>query len=241
MFIDLHTHTIASGHGSADTVTDMAREASLRRIQLLGISDHAPAISGAAKASYFRSLKDAPRKRFSVPLLFGAELNIISYSGALDLDDKTLSCLDYAIASLHPPCLKPGTREENTNAYINAMKNPHVAIIGHPDDARYPIDYDALAEAAKTHRVLLEVNESSLSPSGYRGNAASCYLSLLPRCARLQVPILIGSDSHGKRHIGESSHAERLLKQIAFPDSLIMNHHPDRLNAYINVPSFIQS
>lgn len=235
MLIDLHTHTIASGHGSADTITDMAKEASLRHLHLLGISDHAPAITGAARASYFRSLKRAPRRRFHIPLLFGAEINIISYEGDLDLDEETLSCLDYGIASLHPPCLKPGSRDENTKSYINAMKNPHVTIIGHPDDVRYCVDYEAVVRAAKDSHVLLEVNESSLSPSSYRKNAVSCYRALLPLCIHFQVPILIGSDSHGKARIGDSFHAEQLLAELHFPDALIMNNHPDILQSYLHV------
>ena len=235
MLIDLRTHTIASGHGSTDTINDMAKEASLRRLHLLGISDHAPAITGAARASYFRSLKHAPRRRFHVSLLFGAEINIISYEGDLDLDEETLSCLDYGIASLHPPCLKPGSKDENTKSYINAMKNPHVTIIGHPDDSRYPLDYEAIVRAAKTSHVLLEVNESSLSPASYRKDAVSCYRALLPLCVQFQVPILIGSDSHGKAHIGDSVYAEKLLAQLHFPDELIANNHPDLLQSYLHV------
>ena len=94
MLIDLHTHTIASGHGSSDTINEMAKEASLRHLTLLGISDHAPAIMGSAKASYFRSLKHAPRKRFSLPVLFGAEINIIDYNGSLDLDNGKMCIRD---------------------------------------------------------------------------------------------------------------------------------------------------
>ena len=41
--------------------------------------------------------------------------------------------MDVVIASLHLPCMKPGSRAENTEAYLNVMKNPYVNIIGHPD------------------------------------------------------------------------------------------------------------
>ena len=44
------------------------------------------------------------------------------------------------------------------------MKNPYLHIIGHPDDARYEVDYLALVQSAKEHRVLLEVNNNSLDP-----------------------------------------------------------------------------
>ena len=46
------------------------------------------------------------------------------------------------IASLHMPCMKPGSKLENTESYLNVVKNPYVNIIGHPDDGRYEIDYE---------------------------------------------------------------------------------------------------
>ena len=241
MLIDLHTHTIASGHGSTDTISDMAKEASRRGMRLLGISDHAPAILGAAKASYFRSLQHAPRKRFQVSLLFGAEANIISYDGRLDLDQTTLSCLDYCIASLHPPCLRPGTRRQNTESYIAAMKNPLVTIVGHPDDDRYPIEDETFVTAAARFRILLEVNESSLSPNGYRGDAAARYRALLPLCVLHRVPILVGSDSHGRKNVGTSVYAEALLQELHFPTDLIMNLHPELLFSYLHPAGVLAS
>ena len=37
---DIHTHSIASGHGTSCTISDMAKEASRKGLKLLGISDH---------------------------------------------------------------------------------------------------------------------------------------------------------------------------------------------------------
>ena len=68
------------------------------------------------------------------------------------MDQTTLSCLDYCIASLHPPCLRPGTRRQNTESYITAMKNPLVTIVGHPDDDRYPIEDETFVTAAAHFR-----------------------------------------------------------------------------------------
>lgn len=53
---DIHTHTIASGHATTATITDMAKAAAARNLKLLGISDHGPATAGGGRASYFRSL-----------------------------------------------------------------------------------------------------------------------------------------------------------------------------------------
>ena len=43
--------------------------------------------------------------------------------GKLDLEDEILKHLDYVIASLHRPAKRPGSKEENTRSYIEAMKN----------------------------------------------------------------------------------------------------------------------
>ena len=102
MLIDLHTHSLSSGHGSTDTITDMAKAAATKGIQILGISEHGPATFGSAKPSYFRSLKLAGRKRCGITILYGAELNIIDTNGNVDLEDDVLEGLDYALlASTH--------------------------------------------------------------------------------------------------------------------------------------------
>ena len=80
---DIHTHTIASGHASTATITDMAKAAASRNLKLLGISDHGPATLGGGRPSYFRNLSYAPRKRLGVEMLYGAEVNILDENGSL--------------------------------------------------------------------------------------------------------------------------------------------------------------
>ena len=98
-------------------------------------------------------------------LLYGIELNILDKEGHTDLEEELLSILDYAIASMHAQNYKSGTVEQNTEAYINAMKNPHVKVLGHCDNPHYPVDYEALAKAAKDYNVIFEINEASLAPT----------------------------------------------------------------------------
>ena len=44
--------------------------------------------------------------------------------GGVDLDEVFAGALDYGIASLHDVCITPGSRAENTRAYLKAMENP---------------------------------------------------------------------------------------------------------------------
>ena len=234
MMIDLHTHTIASGHGSKDTLMDMAIAAAARKMQVLGISDHGPAMLNAAKSSYFRSLRQAARIRNGVRFLYGAELSILSEDGDLDLSDEILSGLDYAIASLHGCGMKKDRNAaRNTKAYIAAMKNPKVCIIGHPDDTAFPYDAEAVVLAAKENHVLLELNNASLTSLNYRGDSRPMDEHLLRLCMKYGVPVIIGSDSHGTAHIGEDSLARALLEELSFPEDMIANDRPALLKGYL--------
>lgn len=230
---DIHTHTIASGHGSSATITDMAKAAAANSLKMLGISDHGPATLCGGKSSYFRNLAHAQRKRLGIEMLYGAEVNILDSRGTLDLDDSILEKLDYAIASLHTPIKKPGSVEENTTTYIEAMKNPYVRVIGHSDDVNYPVDYITLVKAAMKYGVLLEINNCSLSPDGYRGDTRFNDMMILYLCLYFHYPVLLASDSHGTKHVGDFSYALELTKLAGIPESLIMNYSAKALRCFL--------
>ena len=157
---DIHTHSIASGHGTTCTISDMAKAASKKGLKLLGISDHGPGTLASGTSSYFRSLPFYPRKRFGIDILYGVELNILDSAGHTDLSDELLNNLDYAIISMHRQNYRSGSVSQNTEAYINAMKHPAVKILGHCDDTHFPVDYETLARAALRENVIFEINEA---------------------------------------------------------------------------------
>lgn len=229
ILIDLHTHSISSGHGSTDTINDMAKEAAKRGIQILGISEHGPATVGSAKPSYFRSLKLAGRYRYGIRILYGAEVNIITPSGALDLDDDVLSCLDYALVSIHPPTLTPYEHRDLTLAYVNAMEHPNVRFLGHIDDARFPVDFERLLTIAKEKGVYPEINNGSLMPNAYRKGGQENCRKILEICKGLELPVLLSSDSHGVKNLGNIEYILPLLTECNFPEHLIINNQPEFL------------
>ena len=221
--LDVHTHTVASGHYTRDTATDLIKQAARSGLKLLGISDHGPALPHSCTASYFRGLSLSPARRMGVHVLYGAEVNIMDFSGRLDLPEAVMKNLDYCIAAMHPPCLAPGSPGENTQAYIRAMENPYIRIIAHPDDVKYPADYERILKAAMDNRVLLEINNSSLSPEGYRGNVKENNRTILKLCQKYHYPVLLSSDSHGHCHVGSFTYALALIQEMDFPRELIMN------------------
>lgn len=237
--LDVHTHSISSGHGTACTITDMAKAARKKGLSLLGISDHGPATMWAGTSSYFKNLQMAPRKRLGIDMLYGVELNILDYSGKIDLDKDILQGMDYAIISMHRKNIKPGTMLENTNAYINAMDWPKVRIIGHCDDVQFPVDYKALAEAAKAHGIMMELNNSSIMPGGYRGCTIENNIHMLYWCQNYEVPILLSSDSHGPKNVGNVKGSQVLLnaygERLDFPSWLVMNYDVKKFLEYIKI------
>jgi len=234
--LDVHTHSISSGHGTSSTITDMARAAQKRGLSLLGVSDHGPATLCAGTSSYFKNLQMADRIRCGIRLLYGVELNILDTKGHVDLEPDILNGMDYAIISMHAKNITPGSMTENTNAYINAMKHPSVRIIGHCDDVKFPVDYQVLAEAAHEYHIMMELNNSSIMPGGYRGNTIENNIHMLYWCAEYEVPVLLSSDSHGPAHIGDIKGSETLLeiykKYLDFPDWLIMSYDMNRFLEY---------
>lgn len=230
--MDLHTHTIASGH-AYNTLYEMVRSASEKGVRLLGVTEHAPNMPGTCHPFYFINFKVVPRTLYGVRLMLGSELNIVDYDGSVDLSKNYLNKLDFAIASIHEPCYKNGTAAQNTAACIGAMRNPAVQIIGHPDDGRFPLDYETLVCAAKEHHVLLEVNNSSLHPQSHRVGARENYITMLEYCRKYHVPVVLGSDAHCEVDVGNHRYAHALLDEIGFPGELVVNSSLEAAAAYI--------
>lgn len=231
--IDLHAHTIVSGHAYS-TIEEYAAKAAKKGLKLIGITDHAPSMPGSTHMFYFHNLRVIPTRIDGVEIFKGIEANIIGRDGSIDVDNNTLEQLDIVIASLHPPCIDFGTVEENTNTLINVMKNnKNINIIGHPDDARYPLNYESVVKAAKEYRVLLEVNNSSLNPKGFRQKAKENITLMLKECMKQKVPIVINSDAHISFDIGNFEYAKSLIQEIKFPEELIINSSIEKVKKFL--------
>ncbi len=234
--MDLHTHTVASGH-AYNTRNEMIAAAVEKGLEILAITEHAPAMPGSCQQIYFSNYKVLPRRHGDLTVLYGTELNILDYVGHVDLPEEILKEMDVVVASIHPPCYVSGTVVENTAAYLGAMRNPYVNIIGHPDDGRFSIDYEALVKAAKEYHVLLEVNSTSLSPVSFRMGARENYLQMLELCVKYQAPIIVNSDAHADHLVGGHEYALEMLELLEFPQELIINAHGEAVYEYINYKS----
>lgn len=231
--MDLHTHTIASGH-AYNTRNEMIAAAQEKGLEILAITEHAPVMPGSCQHIYFSNYRVLPRRHGELTVLYGAELNILDYAGHVDLETDKLKEMDITLASMHPNCYLSGTIKENTSAYLGAMKNPYINIIAHPDDSRFPVDYEILVKAAKEYHVLLEVNNTSLSPESFRQGAHENYRKMLQLCVKYQVPVIVNSDAHVDVLVGAHEFAMKMLNDTGFPEELVINTDSETVFEYIN-------
>lgn len=232
--LDVHTHTVASGH-AYNSIMEMAKAGFDKGLKLLGITEHAPMMPGSCNSMYFRNLKVVPRSLCGIEIMLGVELNILDFDGHVDLDAHALRQLDIRIASLHSVCILPGTKEENTKAVLGAIHNPMVDIIGHPDDGIYPLDYKPIVEAAKETHTLLEVNNNSLNPMGARKNTRGNLITMLELCREYGQPVIMNNDAHVFSDVGRRDFSEELIRELDFPEELIVNRSVETFKEYLNL------
>ena len=231
--LDVHTHTIMSGHAYS-TLQEMAAVAQQKGLDILGITEHAPGIPGTCDPIYFRNLHVVPRQMGSLRLLLGAELNILDTSGTIDLDETIYPLLDLRIAGIHLLCWQGGTIEENTQGMVNAIRNPWTHIITHPGDGTAELLFEPIVLAAKETNTLLEINNSSLNPVRGKQKALANNLEILRLCKHYEVPVILGSDAHFSASIADYGFVWPLLQETDFPDQLIVNYNSQQFLEYIS-------
>ena len=160
-------------------------------------------------------------------------MDILDTRGHLDLPTALMKKLDYCIASIHVPCYHAGTKEQNTEAYLHAMENPCIRIIGHPDDGRFPIDYYRLVRGAKETGTILEVNSTSLESWSPRPGAWDHYREMLNYCKEMQVPVVIDSDAHFYTYVGTHENAHKLMAEIGFPEELVLSASAEKVKQHL--------
>lgn len=165
---DLHSHTDWSD-GRA-TLQEMVEGALQAGHSYLVISDHSRSLGVANGLSIERlrqqrNVIQELRREVGedITLLQGAEVEILA-DGTLDYPDEVLAELDLVIASLHTSLDQ--RRAVVTERLLNAVRNPHVDVIGHPTGRligrRDPADLDleAVFAAAAESGVALEISAS---------------------------------------------------------------------------------
>jgi DNA polymerase (family 10) len=231
---ELHTHSTWSD--GKLSVLEMAQEAKKRGLKLLAISDHSPSLGVAGGMTIEeilqqrQEIQEAQRQLGdSIRLIQGAEVEIRA-DGSLDYPDEVLAELDIVCASLHTGLRQP--REKVTERTLNAIRNPHVDMIGHPTGRMIPdregadLDMDAVLAAAAEAQTVLEINAH---PS--RLDLDDVYAR---RAVGMGILLAINTDAHAASdldllHFGVST----ARRGWVTAESVINTWEPERLLAWL--------
>jgi len=229
--VDLHCHSVASGHAYS-TVQELARAAAARGLKMFALTDHGPAMPGGPHLYHFGNLRVLPETIAGVRILKGVEANIIDRDGSLDLPDQYLAKLEIVLAGFHTYCFPADQGiAVNTEAMLKAMAHPLVDIIVHPGNPEFQIDPRAIVEGAKYYGKAIEINNSSLG-SSRKGSAPHC-AEIARLAAESGVLISLGSDSHYADWVGELAAAWALCQQQGVREEQILNISPQRVLDYL--------
>jgi DNA polymerase (family X) len=195
---DLQTHSTWSD--GKLSMLDMAQAAAERGIKVIAFTDHSISLGVTGGLSMERHFEqqaeiEAIQKELgdSIRILHASEVEIKA-DGSLDYPDEFLATLDLVVASLHTSLRQP--REKVTERLLNAIRNPHVDIIGHPTGRLIPeregadLDMDAVLAAAAESGVALEINANPA-----RLDLEDVYAR---RARELGIPLSINTDAHSE-------------------------------------------
>jgi DNA polymerase (family 10) len=192
---DLHVHSDWSD--GAASLAAIAQEAARLGLAYVAICDHAQSL-GVARGldedrlrAQMTAIDRLNRDAKAVTLLKGVEANVLA-DGRLDLPRAVLRDLDVVVASLHSGF--KASRKALTARVVTAIHHDAVTAIGHPTGrliqrrAAYPLDLDAVFEAAAQQRVMLEINAhpERLDLNDVHSRAAQAH----------GVTLCIGTDAH---------------------------------------------
>lgn len=219
---DLQMHSEWSD-GSA-TIAAMAEAAFKLGHEYISITDHTKGlkIAGgideqqlAEQWNEIEQVNKAYKGKFRV--FRSAELNI-SPAGELDLEPDCLDNLDIVLGSFHSALRK---KEDQTNRYLAALRNPAIHILGHPKGRVYNYRAGLEADWDKVFAVAAELDKAV---------EVDCYVDrqdlplwLLRKAKKAKVRISLGTDAHNPIQLKFLEYGIAAVLEAGIPEERIIN------------------
>jgi putative hydrolase len=192
---DLQMHTTWSdGSGS---IQDMAEAAAALGYSYLAITDHSKGlkIAGginedqlAQQANEIAAVNDQMR---NLRVLRSIELNL-SPTGSGDMEQPALEKLDLVLGCFHSALRR---EEDQTERYLNALRNPSIHILGHPRGRIYNFRLGLTADWSRVFALAAQLDKAV---------EIDCYpdrqdlsIDLLALARKEGCRISVGTDAHG--------------------------------------------
>jgi histidinol phosphatase-like PHP family hydrolase len=195
---DLQMHTAWSdGSGS---IEDMARAASDRDYQYIAITDHSKGlkIAGGINEGQLQQqeieIEEVNAKLqadgHKVHVLRSIELNL-DPQGRGDMERDSLKRLDLVLGCFHSALRK---KEDQTERYLAALRNPDIQILGHPRGRIYNYRLGLTAEWTKVFDMAAQMDKAvEIDAYPDRQDLSVDLVKIAKRCG---CRISLGTDSH---------------------------------------------
>ncbi|MWN32775.1 MULTISPECIES: hydrolase [unclassified Gilliamella] len=171
-------------------------------------------------------MNSIPNEVNNVIVLKGIEANILDFNGNIDYDGEMFQNLDFVMAGFHYPLIESTDIYKNTQAMLNVIKNPIVSIISHPDNPKYPVDFDEVARAAYENNVALEFNSGSVLARP--GSDIKC-IDMLKSVEKFVGYISLGSDAHFCSRVGDLDYCESIIRKMNFNKEMVLNNSVNKV------------
>jgi len=196
---DLQMHTLWSD-GTA-SVEEMAQAAIARGYEYIAITDHAKGLKiagGIDESRLDAQAEEIARVNASMAgdtkpfrVLRSIELNL-NPSGAGDMEPAALSRLDLVLGCFHSALRK---KEDQTERYLAALRNPDLQILGHPRGRIYNFRLGLTADWRRVFDLAAELDKAvEIDSYPDRQDLSG---DLVRLAAKAGCRISIGTDSHG--------------------------------------------
>jgi histidinol phosphatase-like PHP family hydrolase len=221
---DLQMHTTWSdGHSTLD---EMVAAAATRGYTHIAITDHSKGLAIAhgmdeerlaQQGEIIDAINGAAASDHSMRVLRSIEVNL-GLDGSTDMDSAALSRLDIVHGAFHS---KLRLREDQTDRYIAALRNPDLHILGHPRGRMFN---HRIGLQADWHTVFTEAArlDKAMEIDGY-ADRQDLNVELLGIARETGVRVSIGSDAHHVVDLGYADNGVAAAARAGIPADRIIN------------------
>lgn len=228
LLADFHVHSKNSrfGHGK-NSIEEMAIAANEIGLVEIAITDHGYKHlfrTNKQKMKQARKIVDDINEWSKTKVLLGIEADIIDENGTLDVDNETLSMLDFLTIGYHKMIMTdfagflggtkdtPEARQKCTNAYINALKRYPVTMVAHLDSILTTDMYE-IGKVCAERGAMIEINNRHTHWTAKQVEdliASGCMFA-------------ISSDAHSREKVGVVDRAMEYISKYDIPSERVVN------------------
>jgi histidinol phosphatase-like PHP family hydrolase len=223
---DLQMHTTWSD-GEA-SILQMAQAAVERGYGYIAITDHSKGLKIAGgineeqlreQAAEIAEVNDQVRHQ-GLTVLRSVELNI-NPRGEGDMEPTSLKRLDLVLGCFHSSLR---SKEDQTERYVAALRNPNIHILGHPRGRIYNFRLGLRADWSRVFGVAAELDKA-VEIDGYP-DRQDLNIDLVRLAKKAGCRISLGTDSHGAGQLEFMYYSAASALLAGVPNDRILNFMP---------------